>query len=506
MVGDSLVGVLMMQPEAAVEHDFGATEEAVSDTRRYATLTFVRGALVALALALLSGVFGVLYYIPAISPLLVKIGLDFTALRPLHTTFASAWIFLGGVAVVHRYLEDHAGPVTRGDRIRLVAQVSLWLIAGAGILVSLAAGVSSGREYMGFHPVFSIPILLGWLLFAWNFFRATWRGFWSRPVYVTMWGVGVLFFIFTFVEQHAWLLPGVFADPIVDLRVQWKACGTLVGSFNLFVYGSIYYIAERLSGDKRYAYSRLAYALFSVSMLNSFTNFGHHTYHLPQSSIVNWISFLVSMTEIVILARVIWDVAQMVARRVGGSAFHSVRYFLVSAKWWTIAVLFTAILISIPPVNTLIHGTHVVTAHAMGSEIGIDTMVLFAGITLILTEIFRRRSGSDAALHSKALHRYANGFNVCAALLVVWLNISGSVVGYTRYLVLAQPVWFTVSGPFIFMGLGLAAGVFLALQLSAWLSLSFRCRRGVIPEATSVAPEPELVEVTAAPETTRMHR
>jgi len=72
-----------------------------------------------------------------------------------------------------------------------------------------------------------------------------------------MWGVGVLFFIFTFLEEHAWLLPDVFAAPIVDLRVQWKATGTLVGSFNLFVYGILYYVAEKLSGDERYAHSNL---------------------------------------------------------------------------------------------------------------------------------------------------------------------------------------------------------------------------------------------------------
>ena len=65
----------------------------------------------------------------------------------------------------------------------------------------------------------------------------------------------------------------VFADPLTDLRIQWKACGTLVGSFNLFVYGALYYVGERLSGDERAARSRLSYALFGVGLIAS----GLHT-------------------------------------------------------------------------------------------------------------------------------------------------------------------------------------------------------------------------------------
>ncbi|MEE9602864.1 MAG: hypothetical protein V3V75_06130, partial [Thermoguttaceae bacterium] len=157
--------------------------------RRYATLTFVRGAFVALAITLLGGLLGVLYTVPAIGETF-KETIDFAVVRPLHTIFALAWIFLGGIAVVHRYLQDQAGAITAGDRWRLQIQVTVWAIAGLGILISVSLGITSGREYMGFHPVFSVLILVGWICFAWNFFRATWKGFWFRPVYVTMWGVG----------------------------------------------------------------------------------------------------------------------------------------------------------------------------------------------------------------------------------------------------------------------------------------------------------------------------
>ncbi len=449
--------------------------DGVDPSRRYATLTFMRGSIIALAIALISGLLGILYYIPAVAQVLPRMGLHFTALRPIHTTFAAVFIFLGGVAVVHRYFEDVAGPMGRGERTRLRVQVVLWAIAGIGVLGSLMGGVFSGREYMGFHPLLSIPILLGWFMFTWNFFGHLGRHLFRRPVHVTMWAVGVLFFCYTFVEQHGWLLPGVFSDPLVDMRVQWKATGTLVGSFNLFVYGSLYYLACKLSGDERYAHSNLAYALFGVGMLNSFMNYGHHTYHLPQSHAVKWVSFVVSMTEIILLARVVWDIAAMVRVRYPVPS-NATQLFVIAAKWWTAYILATSILISVPPLNTLIHGTPVVMAHAMGAEIGIDAMVLFAVFCWMLTEIVARRGGDTSIFESSRLRNIIIGLNVGAGLLVLWLTISGTIIGVRRYNALAPPDWLSASNPYVLGACGGITAWFLANLLYIWLRQLFPAR------------------------------
>ena len=464
----------MMESDGHAIHDREETPWyiEVDPRRRYATLTFLRGALVSLAITVVAGSLAVLFYIPAVAEVLKNSGLGFPILRPIHTTFASAWIFLGGIAIVHRHMLECGGETSQAERWRLRLQVVLWAVAGGGILISLALGITSGREYMGFHPIFSVALLAGWLCFAWNFFLVFGRGFWSRPVYVSMWGVGVLFFIFTFLEQHLYLLPGIFADPIVDLRIQWKATGTLVGSFNLFVYGTLYYVAEKVSGDKHYAYSKLAYALFWVGLLNSFTNFAHHTYHLPQGAIIKWISFLVSMTEALILIRVIADIAKSVSPR-GSERFHATKFFLVSAKWWTAAMLASAILLSIPPLNAFVHGTHVITGHAMGTEIGIDSMVLFAAVCWLLGEMIVRRGGNVSVLHSSLVRWSGIGLNVAAALLVTWLHISGSIVGWWRYQLLPPPDWFLRFNYNLFAALGLATALFLASLLGVWLRVAF---------------------------------
>jgi len=190
-----------------------------------------------------------------------------------------------------------------------------WGLAGAGILFTLPFGMTSGREYVGFYPVFSLLIVAGWLSMAVTFFSKVARSFWSQPVYVYMWATGIVYFLYAFAEAHAYLIPTIGERPVVDLQIQWKSCGSLVASFNMLVYGTLIYLAERISKDTSYARSTKGFALMGVGMLNSFTNYAHHTYHIPQSDIVQWIAFVVSMLEIIILLSVFYDVRAALARR-----------------------------------------------------------------------------------------------------------------------------------------------------------------------------------------------
>ena len=448
--------------------------------RQFATLMFIRGGLIAMAITLLGGILSALYSVPALAPSFQSIGLDLRQLRPIHTAFAAAWIFLGGVAVVHRWLQDHGGVATAGDRWRLRIQVGSWAIAGLGILVTLAMGIGSGREYVGFHPVFSVFILLGWICFVWNFFRVAGPDFFERPLYLTMWGVGMLFFVVTFVEQHLYLLPSFFGNPVQDLQVQWKAIGTLVGSFNLFVYGSIIYIGERISRDARYGHSRLAYALFAVSLLNSFTNFAHHSYHLPQDHIVKWISFVVSMLEITILCRAVYELWRLV-NATDEQAFCAARGSFAASKYWTVFILLSSVLISIPPLNALIHGTYVVTGHAMGATIGIDTMILLGAVIWILSEHLQAREGelASAVLHTAGVKGIVVGLNLSVAALVLWLHVSGVITGVTRVgfspgETYVPPTWLANWNGVLFAATGMVALLFFVLLLARLVPVAFR--------------------------------
>ena len=436
--------------------------------------TLVRCALLCVLLSLGLGALAASYYLPELASLLQSLGLSLVQLRPLHTTFASAWIFLGAVTVVHKYLFDTFGAPTPGDRLRFRLQLVCWALAGLGILVTLPFGLTSGREYIGFHPAFSVLIAVGWVAFAVTFFSKVRHGFWSRPVYVYMWSVGILFFLYTFAEGHAWLLPGVRSQPVADLQIQWKSCGSLVASFNQMVYGCVLYMGERVSRDKRLAQSRASFALFGVGLLNSFTNSAHHTYHLPQSHAIKWVAFVVSMLEIIILYGVLREVLKrMSGPRRSTTDFSVAVRFVELSKTWNLFLLVLALLISVPPLNALIHGTHVVMAHGMGSELAIDTYILLGCFAFVLAELFPKREARAAYIDNERARRTINGLNASLALLVAWLVAGGLTTGITRYLGQPRPDWLS-SFPFVFAILGLSVAWFLVRLLWQWRPLLWR--------------------------------
>ncbi|MFK7741432.1 MAG: cbb3-type cytochrome c oxidase subunit I [Planctomycetota bacterium] len=422
----------------------------------------VRLALTCILVTVLGGAVGALHYVPTISTLLNEWGVTLPQMRPIHTSFASMWIFGASVAVVYHWLCTHHGGLTKGDLLRFRLHTVAWVVSGIGIFVSLFLGVSSGREYLGFHPAFSAVLLFGWLMFLWNVVRRLRHGFFAQPIYVWFWTIGCVFFCYTFVEGHAYLLPSVFESPVRDLQVQWKSCGTLVGSFNFLMYGSLTYVGEKMSGDKRYAQSPVAFWLFAVGCLNSFTNYVHHTYHLPQTHVVKWVAFIVSMMEIIILVKLMVDLAAMVRAKNGasGKPFCGRGAWLVTAKWWTVAMLLTSIVISVPTFNTLIHGTQLVMGHAMGATVGIDTIVLLGTSSWLICELRGKaaRSGVDAPLTRQSVHWISGAL----AVLVGWLSVAGFMHGYTRYYGEATPGW-VAGSRFLLPVVGGVLGIWLLI-------------------------------------------
>ncbi|HJM58739.1 MAG: hypothetical protein CMJ98_01405 [Planctomycetes bacterium] len=446
--------------------------DATLSTSQRMVLTVITCALTCLLLSIGLGALGALYYIPKVGERMADVGLSLIQLRPLHTTFASAWIYMGCVACVYAYLGDQFGEPSKGERLRFRLHMILWGVAGLASLITLLAGISSGREYLGFHPLISIPILVGWVLFGFTFMRRVASGFWGRPVYVYMWSVGVFFFVYTFLEGHAHLLPWVEARPVVDLQVQWKSCGTLVASFNQMVYGALTYFGEKKSDDKRIGQSSTGFWLFGIGLLNSFTNFAHHTYHLPQSPLIKWIAFTVSMLEIILLLKLLQEITAALraqARRRNRPLDLASR-MVGLAKRWNCFLLTLALLISVPQLNALIHGTHVVMAHAMGSELALDSYILLGVFAWILGEIFYKRETLWGFIDSRAQHRTVSYLNFSLASLVALLVIAGLGVSFTRMYGQPAPTWLE-SFPYLFVTFGGLVAIHLARFVWTWVPL-----------------------------------
>ncbi len=365
-------------------------------------------------LMLLAGMFfGLIAGMEYIFPAFLKESLGFSALRPMHVTSVMIWIILGATGCVYAGM-DHLRPGFLSDRA-LKLQWTLWIIAIAGIFYSYFQGDFGGREYWEFNPKWSLPIALAWILFIFNFFK-TMRGYKNWPVYVWMWMTGIVFFLFTFIENYLWVLPFFRDRMIADMTIQWKVNGSLVGSWNQLLYGTVFYLMDRIDKTGETGRSRIAFTMYFLGLFNLMFNWGHHVYTLPGIAYVRYIGYAVSMTEWIFFIRIIYQWNKNVSQ--ANRLYHYFPYrFILAADIWVLINMGQAILMSIPAFNLFTHGTHVTVAHAMGTTIGINSMILMAaGFELFAGKCASFSSGN------KLLNR--SFWTAQVSLLVFWLSLN----------------------------------------------------------------------------------
>jgi len=308
----------------------------------------------------------------------------FTKTRPLHVSLVVAWIFLIAIGGIYHYLPRQCGMKLYSAR---AANWHFWIfvVTGLAILGCYLSGRFGGREYFAFPPVLSIPIFLTWILFGINYFMTVRQDKKSWPVYYWMWGTGIVFFFITYMEAHLYLIP-YFRDTMVrEIMVQWKSYGSLTGSWNMLVYGTALFLATRISGSDQYARSKMAFGLFFLGFFNLMFGWAHHTYIVPSATWIRTFAYFVSMTELFIFGKIIWDWQSSLSDWQKNRYCNAYR-FLFAADIWVFINLGLALVISVPAFNLITHGTHITVAHAMGSTIGINTMILLASIFYVIRE------------------------------------------------------------------------------------------------------------------------
>ncbi len=373
-------------------------------------------------LMLLTGlVFGFLAGLDYIFPSYLRPYFGFETLRPMHVSLVIFWILLASSASVLSGL-NFLWPGRLSTRlIRL--QSLLWGITIIGVIFSYLRGKFGGREYWEFNPVWAIPLGLAWLAFLINFFRTS-VTMKNQAVYVWMWMTGIVFFLFIFIENYLWMIPYFRERMITDMTVQWKVNGSLVGAWNQMIYGTAFFLMDKISGDRKIAHSRLAFIMYFLGLFNLMFNWGHHIYTLPTASYVRIVGYAVSMTEWIFLLKIIYQWKS--GLRTAKTNFGNFPYrYIIAADFWIFLNMTQAIFMSVPAFNVFTHGTHVTVAHAMGTTIGINTM-------LLLGAGFAFASGSCSGnFKSDKLLRFSF-WTAQISLLVFWLslNAAGLIKGF----------------------------------------------------------------------------
>jgi nitric oxide reductase subunit B len=417
--------------------------------------------LLSLAMLVTGIFFGVIGGFQYLFPTWLKEWLPFTKTRPLHVSLVISWIFTAATAGIYYYLPGITGKPLFSEKMAGWHLIIL-LLNTLVIIMSYLLGYFGGREYLEFPPLLALPVIIYWAMFMINYLMSIRRKLERIPIYMWMWTTGLVFFLITFCEAYLWLLP-FFRDNIVrDVTVQWKAMGSMVGAFNMMVYGTGFYVMEKISGNDNVTRSPLTFFFYFLGLTNLMFNWGHHTYIVPAAKWIGTIAYIISMTELLILGSIIlnWKKSLSQVRK----NFHIIPYrFLFAADVWIFLNLCLAICISIPAVNYYTHGTHITVAHAMGATIGINTMILLASLYFI---------GEQEIPQGFILKRnkIRTGFWITnISLLVFWISLIGSGIvkaleteNETPFatIMLKLSPWFqglTVAGVGVFAGITIIA-------------------------------------------------
>jgi nitric oxide reductase subunit B len=385
-------------------------------------------------LALLGGIlFGILGAFQFVIPKFFE-WIPFIKSRPLHVSLVIAWIFLSAVGGIYYYLPKYCNVTLFSNKLQ---KLHLWIfiLTGFAVIISYLMGKFGGREYWEFPPILAVPIIVSWLIFGFNYFKTVFTKTEPWPVYLWMWGTGIFFFLFTYLESNLWNF-SYFRDHLVrDITVQWKAGGSLVGSWNMLVYGTAIFLMDRIQREDKIAKSRLAFIMYFLGLTNLIFNWAHHIYIVPNAIWVRYIAYGISMTELLILGKIIWNWKRDLTKSLRDFHILSIR-FIVASDVWILLNLILGILLSIPAINIFTHGTHLTVAHAMGSTIGINTMILIASCLYLIPDATNLQF---SPLQSKII---SVGFWIMnIILLFFWLALI--FAGYSKgYLVVEDKLTF----------------------------------------------------------------
>jgi len=292
---------------------------------------------------------------------------SFTKSRALHETLVTGWIFGSSIGLILQILERKAT-----DLLPALIRAAFALL-GLAIVLSLLTGTFGGREYWRFHPGFAPLIALIWVAFGIFLLQRTRAAARPLPIHLWMWWTGWVGFLITYSEFHLYLIPSFEMSFPHQVLTQWKAMGSLVGSWNMLVYGIQFWVASRLSEQEKGLDAR-AFAFYFLSLANLMFNWGHHVYPVPIPQGIKHLAYLVSMSELLFFIKLVHDWRGRIPkiRRLMCTEYA----FLLAAEIWGYLNLALALAMSVPYLNQFTHGTHVTVAHAMGSTIGINSMIL----------------------------------------------------------------------------------------------------------------------------------
>ncbi len=345
---------------------------------------------------------GLVLGVKSVRPGLAMHLLPWERVLPAHTLGVMVLLMAGVGALLERVIEGGAQGWVRLRRLML-GGLAVFFVAGAGAVV---AGHASGLEYITWPLALSVMPGAFLVVAACSVWFALDHLCSRSPEGAWLLLMGLVLAVLGLAHRLAGAgVPG----PTRALTIEWHALDTIFAGLNTSLYGLGILLSSRPGGGRRLRSPRL-YALAVVALLSTF---GHHHYASGQPEVLKWTAFGASMLGIVSFLR------HLAMTRKGAKADRDdAARFMRLAGVWTAFAVGSGVLFAVPPLNRLVHGTHAIVAHSMGSVIGVNVFLILSGLL--------------AGLPERRLTRVSGVASVALLLMVTDLFAAGVLKGVLR--------------------------------------------------------------------------
>ena len=316
----------------------------------------------------------------------------FGRVRPTHVNLALfGFVTPGLLGAAFYYIPRLLGTSLYSERLGVVT-VIVWNLAVAAGLITLAMGMTQGREYAELIWPIDVVIVAGFLLLFFNLIMTV-RQRREHILYVSVWYVLAA----TILTACTYALGNVIWRPntgalvgIPDAILLWfyghNIFGLLLTPLSI---GVAYYVIPRATGNPLYSHTLSLLGFWSLIVI--YTHIGTH--HLLQVPVPTWLKVVAivdSMAMVIPVSAFLINIWYTAKGKLGeihadiGAKFvftGTIMYFFVSIQ---------GSLMSLPDVQRVTHFNNWVVGHSHIGVLGFAGMIALGGIYYILPKMTGR--------------------------------------------------------------------------------------------------------------------
>ena len=315
--------------------------------------------------------------------------LSFGRIRPVHTNliifgFVTAGLLGGGFYIIPRLLRTELYSEKLG-----AITVLLWNIILVSIAVTLAMGLTQGREYAEAIWIIDVLVAVAFALIFFNMIMTIKQR--TEPVlYVSVWYIcaAIILSLFTYAIGNVIWVPGPGAlKGMPDAIILWFYGHNVLGLLlTPLAVGVAYYVIPSACRTPLYSHTLSLVGFWTLLMLYSHIG-THHLLQVPAPTWLKVVAITGSIGMVIPVLVVLINLWYTVRGKLGEIHADIGAKFVFTG---TVIYLFTCIqgpLQSLPVVQRVTHFSNWVVAHAHMGILGFSGFIALGGIYYILPKI-----------------------------------------------------------------------------------------------------------------------